>query len=222
MDPDGLIRQRFADSAAVKRALAGDEHVAFTAALAGLIAERLRAGGKVLLCGNGGSAADATHLAAELVGRFHFDRPALAALSLSDNASAVTCIANDYDFDEVFARQVRAHGREGDVLIAISTSGGSPNVVRAVAAARELGLHTAAFTGADGGELADVCDLALRAPSDETPRIQEAHMLVGHTVCELVEAELFGSEDQVSQAIPSPSRSRSNGSLPTTRIGPRT
>jgi len=143
--------------------------------------------------GNGGSAADATHLAAELVGRFYVDRGALPALSLSDNASALTCIANDYDFGEVFARQVRAHGREGDVLVAISTSGGSPNVLAAVAAARELGLHVIGLTGEEGGELADAADLCLRAPSADTPRIQEAHMVVGHTLCELVELSLFGS-----------------------------
>jgi D-sedoheptulose 7-phosphate isomerase len=187
-----LIRERFTDSAAVKRALADDEHVGVTAALADLLAERLRAGGQVLLCGNGGSAADASHLAAELVGRFRFDRPALPAVALGDNVPALTCVANDYDYDEVFARGVRAHARPGDVLVALSTSGSSPNVLRAVEAARELGLHTAALTGASGGALAELADLCLRAPSDDVARIQEAHMLVGHTVCELVEERLFG------------------------------
>lgn len=192
MTGEDLIRQRFGESADVKRALQAGEHVAFTARAADLIADRLRAGGKVLFCGNGGSAADATHLAAELVGRFYVDRAPLPALSLSDNASAVTCIANDYDFDEVFARQVRAHGRAGDVLVALTTSGSSPNVLAAVAAAREVGLDVIALTGAAGDELAAASDLCLRAPSTDTPRIQEAHMLVGHTVCELVEAELYG------------------------------
>jgi D-sedoheptulose 7-phosphate isomerase len=193
MGDEDLIRDRFAASAAVKRALGADEHVRFTATLAGLLAERLRDGGQVLLCGNGGSAADASHIAAELVGRFRFDRPALPAIALGDNVPAVTCVANDYDFEEVFARGVRAQGRAGDVLVALSTSGSSPNVLRAVEAARELGLHTVGLTGASGGELAELADLCLRAPSDDVPRIQEAHMLVGHTVCELVEERLFGA-----------------------------
>jgi D-sedoheptulose 7-phosphate isomerase len=191
MDPDELIRRRFAEGAAVKQALQAPEHVAFTQRCAALIAEALRGGGRVLLCGNGGSAADATHLAAELVGRFYLERRPLAAISLSDNPSSLTCIANDYDFSEVFARQVRAFGRPGDVLLAISTSGGSPNVVEAARAARETGLAVVGLTGADGGELAELADLCLRAPSDDTPRIQECHMLVGHTVCELVEVSLF-------------------------------
>jgi D-sedoheptulose 7-phosphate isomerase len=198
MTGEDLIRQRFGESADVKRALQAGEHVAFTARAADLIADRLRAGGKVLFCGNGGSAADATHLAAELVGRFYVDRAPLPALSLSDNASAVTCIANDYDFDEVFARQVRAHGRARDVLVALTTSGSSPNVLAAVAAAREVGLDVIALTGAAGDELAAASDLCLRAPSTDTPRIQEAHMLVGHTVCELVELSLFGSTPPAS------------------------
>ena len=192
--PDDLIRARFRASAEAKQALADGPGVAFTAAVAGLLAERLAAGSKALLCGNGGSAADATHLAAELVGRFQFDRPALPALSLSDNAAALTSISNDYDFEEVFARQVRAHGAAGDVLLAFTTSGGSPNVLRAVDAAHELGIHVAGFTGAAGGELAERCDLVLRAPSDVTARVQECHMLVGHTICELVEARLFAPD----------------------------
>ena len=198
MDPAELTRSRFVASAEVKRALAAsDDHVAFTVTVAELVASRLSDGGQALFCGNGGSAADAAHLAAELVGRFLFDRPALPAICLSDNASAVTCISNDYAFDEVFARQVRAHGRAGDVLLALSTSGNSPNVVRAVEAARDLGLDTVGFTGSSGGALAERCDHVLRAPSDETPRIQEVHMLVGHTICELVEARLFGSAGEL-------------------------
>ena len=193
MTGEDLIRRRFAEALDVKRALQAPEHVAFTARAAELLAGALRAGGKAIFCGNGGSAADATHLAAELVGRFYLERAPLAALSLSDNASAMTCVANDYAFDEVFARQVRAHGRAGDVLVALSTSGSSPNVLAAVAAAREAGLAVVGLTGADGDDLAAAADLCLRAPSTDTPRIQEAHMLVGHTVCELVEAALFAS-----------------------------
>jgi D-sedoheptulose 7-phosphate isomerase len=194
MGDEELIRTRFADAADVKASLQAPEHVAFTARAAALLTERLRAGGKVLLCGNGGSAADATHIAAELVGRFYVDRGPLPALSLSDNTSALTCISNDYDFGEVFARQVRAHGREGDVLIAYSTSGSSPNVLAAVAAARELRMQVIGFTGEGGGDLVAASDLCLRAPSGDTPRIQEAHMVVGHTLCELVEASLFAAQ----------------------------
>ena len=194
MDDEELIRARFADAADVQAALQAPEHVAFTARAAALLCERLRAGGKVLLCGNGGSAADATHIAAELVGRFYVDRGPLPALSLSDNTSALTCISNDYDFGEVFARQVRAHGREGDVLIAYSTSGSSPNVLAAAAAARELRMQVIGFTGEGGGDLVAASDLCLRAPSGDTPRIQEAHMVVGHTLCELVEASLFAAQ----------------------------
>jgi D-sedoheptulose 7-phosphate isomerase len=192
MRSEDLIHRRFAEAAEVKRALQAPEHVDFTARAAALIGDRLRAGGQVLLCGNGGSAADATHIAAELVGRFYVDRGPLPALSLSDNASALTCISNDYDFTEVFARQVRGHGREGDVLMAYSTSGSSPNVLAAVAAAREVGMHVIGFTSAHGDDLAGAADLCLRAPSTDTPRVQEAHMLVSHTLCELVELELFG------------------------------
>jgi D-sedoheptulose 7-phosphate isomerase len=193
MDHDELITRRFAESAAVKQALQAPEHVAFTARCADLVADALRSGGRVLLCGNGGSAADATHLAAELVGRFYLERTPWAAVSLSDNTSAMTCIANDFDFSEVFARQVRALGRPGDVLLAFSTSGGSPNVLEAVRAARETGMTSIGLTGAAGGELAELADLCLRAPTDDTPRIQECHMLVGHTVCELVEVSLAGA-----------------------------
>jgi D-sedoheptulose 7-phosphate isomerase len=198
MDAEDLVRRRFAESIDVKRALADDEHVASTARAAELIAAALRAGGKVLLCGNGGSAADATHLAAELVGRFYVDRGPLPALSLSENASVVTCIANDYEFDEIYARQVRAHGRPGDVLVALSTSGGSPNVIAAVRAARELDMAVIGFTGRDECELAGGADVCLQAPSTDTPRVQECHMLVGHTICELVELSLFGPTARAS------------------------
>ncbi len=196
MDDEDLIRRRFADAADVKRALQAPEYVDFTARASALVSERLRAGGKVLLCGNGGSAADATHIAAELVGRFYVDRGPLPALSLAVNTSVLTCVGNDYAFEQVFSRQVHAHGREGDVLMAYSTSGGSPNVLAAAAAARELGIAVIGFTGAgDGGEkLAAASDLCLRAPAGDTPRIQEAHMVVSHTICELVERSLFGAD----------------------------
>lgn len=186
-----LVRARIRESVEVKQALAGDEHVRFAVELAELLAERLREGGKVILCGNGGSSADASHLAAELLGRFKLDRNPLPALSLTDNVPSITAIANDIGYERSFSRQVRGLGREGDVLIAISTSGTSPNILDAVEAAREAGLRTVGFTGASGGRLAELADLCLRVPSDDTGRVQEGYMLVGHTVCELVERALF-------------------------------
>lgn len=186
-----LVRRRFAQGAKVTRALQADEHVAFTARAADLVARALGDGGKVLFCGNGGSAADATHLAAELVGRYTMERDALPAISLADNASAMTSIANDQDYAQTFARQVRGYGRPGDVLIALSTSGASPNVLEAVVAARELGMRTVGMTGTPGGRMPELTELCLRVPSDQTPRIQEGCMVVGHTICELVELALF-------------------------------
>jgi D-sedoheptulose 7-phosphate isomerase len=190
MIDEALVRDRIAESISVKQALLAPEHVAATCAIAAELTGALRAGRKVLLCGNGGSAADATHLTAELVGRFLLDRDPLPALSLCENTSSLTSIGNDYDFTEVFARQVRGLGQPGDVLVALSTSGGSPNVVAAVEAAAVLGLRTVGMTGRDGGRLAELADVCLRVPSDDTARVQEGTMLVGHTVCELVEQAL--------------------------------
>lgn len=192
MTAEDLIRARFDASLAVKRALAGDEHVRFTREAAELVAGSLRGGGKLLICGNGGSAADAMHLAAELVGRYLLDRPGVPAISLSDSQSALTCIGNDLSFDQVFARAVEAYGRPGDVLLGISTSGTSTNVLAAVRKAHEHGMRTIGMTGTPGGALPEATELCLRVPSSETPRIQEGYMLVGHTICELVEASLFG------------------------------
>ncbi len=150
-----------------------------------------RAGGKVLFCGNGGSAADAQHLAAELSGRYYRDRPPLFAEALHVNTSYLTAVANDYGYDQVFARLVEAMGRKGDLLFAFSTSGNSPNVVRAIAAAHRQDMQVVGFTGRDGGRMKDQCDWLLRMPSADTPRIQEGHMLIGHMICQLIEEELF-------------------------------
>jgi D-sedoheptulose 7-phosphate isomerase len=150
----------------------------------------LREGGKVLLCGNGGSAADCQHIAAELTGRFIQERRPLAAIALSTDTSALTCIGNDYSFAEVFARQVRALGRAGDCLIAISTSGNSANVLKAVADAKELGIRTIGLAGRDGGALRHETDVCIVVPSAVTARIQEAHILIGHTMCGGVELGL--------------------------------
>ena len=150
----------------------------------------LAAGQKVLFCGNGGSAADSQHLAAELTGRFIKDRRALAAMALSTDSSALTCIGNDYSFDEVFARQVAGLGRSGDVLIGISTSGNSRNVIRAVEEARAIGMTVIGLLGRDGGALRSLCDVPIVVPSQVTARIQESHILIGHTLCGLIEEHL--------------------------------
>ena len=148
--------------------------------------------------GNGGSAADAQHIAAELVGRFAFDRPALPALALSVNSSCVTAIGNDYGFDRVFSRQLEALARPGDIAIAISTSGNSTNVLHAISTARKIGLKTIGLTGRSGGNLRNAVDYCICVPSNETPRIQECHILVGHIISELVEREIFHEEGSVS------------------------
>lgn len=150
----------------------------------------LRDGGKVMFCGNGGSAADAQHLAAELMGRFLADRAPMASIALTVDTSALTAIGNDYGFEQVFSRQVRGLGRAGDVLVGISTSGNSANIVSAFDAAREIGIHTVAMTGGGGGKMAAVADSLINAPSLSTPRIQELHIAIGHTICELLEDAL--------------------------------
>ena len=157
----------------------------------GQAAEAFRAGRRVFLFGNGGSAADAQHLAAEFVNRFLRERPALPAVALTTDTSILTCIANDRSYDDVFVRQLEALGGEGDVAMALSTSGRSPNVVRGVEVARKLGMRVVVFTGGRGGDLARRADVALVVPSESTPRIQELHMLAGHVLCDLVEAALF-------------------------------
>ena len=155
--------------------------------------ESLRSGGKILFCGNGGSAADAQHIAGELVCRFLLDRPPLAAIALTVDSSVMTAVSNDYGFDQVFSRQVKALGRDGDVLVGISTSGCSPNVIAALRAAREIGMTTIGFTGAGAADIGAHCDLVLRAPSVSTPLIQQLHITVGHIACQIVEQAMFGS-----------------------------
>ena len=186
-------RQRLAMHAAMAQELAGEETAAVIAAVAGDLAARFDAGGMLLIFGNGGSAADAQHLAAEFTGRYLLDRAPLQALALADNTAAVTAIANDYGFDQVFARQVRAFGGDGDAAIALSTSGASANVLEGLRAARELGLLTIGVTGEGGAErMRALCDHLLTIPAEQTPQIQEGTMLVLHTICELVEHSLFG------------------------------
>lgn len=184
------IQQLFRDSIAVKEAFISQYRDEIASAAKHLIAA-LKKGHKVLLFGNGGSATDASHIAGELVNRFQRDRDGLPALSLSADQSVLTSIGNDYDFQEIFSRQIRALGRKGDVAIAISTSGNSPNVLRGVEAAKPIGLMTIGFTGKDGGKLAGLVDHAFIVPSNSTPRIQETHITLGHVLCELVEDALF-------------------------------
>ncbi|NJM12870.1 MAG: phosphoheptose isomerase [Synechococcaceae cyanobacterium SM1_2_3] len=160
------------------------------------LAERLRQGHRILACGNGGSAADAQHFAAELVNRFEIERPGLAAIALTTDSSALTSIANDYAFEQVFARQVQALGQPGDVLLAISTSGNSPNVIAAMTVARERGLSIVALTGRDGGRMAQAAGdhdlIEIRAAATATARIQETHILIIHCLCDLIDHQLFG------------------------------
>jgi D-sedoheptulose 7-phosphate isomerase len=146
---------------------------------------------KVLLCGNGGSAADAQHIAAELSGKFYLDREPLFAEALHVNTSYLTAVANDYSYDEVFSRLVKAKGRKGDILIGISTSGNSKNVIKALEVANRIGMITVGMTGDNGGKMKDVCKYLINVPSKDTPRIQEAHIMIGHIICEIVEEELF-------------------------------
>lgn len=148
-------------------------------------------GGKVLFCGNGGSAADAQHLAAEFSGRFYYDRPPLYSEALHVNTSYLTAVANDYSFDEVYARLVHAKGRKGDMLVSLSTSGNSKNILKAMKVAAEIGMINVGLTGETGGQMKDLCTYLINVPSTDTPRIQESHIMIGHIVCEIVESTLF-------------------------------
>lgn len=163
------------------------------------IIQAYRNGNKVLLFGNGGSANDAQHIATELVGRFAFNRPALPAISLAESLSSVTAISNDYGFEQVFSRQIEAFGRPGDIAIALSTSGNSPNVLHGVATANKTDLITIGLTGRSGGKLRSIVKECICVPSDETPRIQECHTLVGHILSQIVEQELFSQKSTASQ-----------------------
>jgi len=157
--------------------------------------QALKRGNKLLFAGNGGSAADAQHWAGELVSRFYYDRPGLPGIALTTDTSIMTAIGNDYGYDYVFARQVEALGQQGDVLFAISTSGNSKNIVRAIEAARGKHMTVVGFTGQGGGQMANLCDICFRVPSGETPRIQEGHEALGHMLCALIEAEMFPRGD---------------------------
>jgi D-sedoheptulose 7-phosphate isomerase len=195
-----VIRSIQASIAVKQLLLANSELVSVIAKVSQGLVDTFLKGNKVLLFGNGGSAADAQHIAAEFVGRFAFDRPALPALALSVNTSCVTAIGNDYGFDLVFSRQIEALARPGDLALGISTSGNSSNVLHGLSVAREMGLGTVAFTGCTGGKLKDAVDHCICAPSKETPRIQECHILIGHIISELVEETIFNEQSRVSRS----------------------
>jgi D-sedoheptulose 7-phosphate isomerase len=189
---DALIQEKIIASIKVKQALLKQSRL--LAQIADELIRAYRAGRKVILFGNGGSAADAQHIAAELAGRYYMDRKPLPAEALTVNTSILTAIGNDYGFEQIFARQVEALGNPGDIAIGISTSGNSPNVIEGIRAAKRKGMITIGLTGADGGQLKNEVDYCICVPSKDTPRIQEAHILVGHIWCELIERALFGDE----------------------------
>jgi len=190
MSPLARLKLMVKESIRLKERFFGGREEKVLAA-ARLLVEVFQAGGKVLIFGNGGSAADAQHLAAEFVNRFQVERPPLAALALTTDTSILTAVANDYDFKQVFAKQVRALGRPGDLAWGISTSGNSPNVVAGLDAARELSMKTLALSGGDGGPVAGAAELALIVPSRNTPRVQEVQITIGHVLCDLVDYLLF-------------------------------
>lgn len=197
---DDCIRGSVDSAMATLQSLRADPALLSTLSrIAQSLIHAFRHGNKILLFGNGGSANDAQHIATELVGRFAFDRPALAAISLAESLSSVTAISNDHGFEQVFSRQIEALGRAGDVAIAISTSGNSPNVLHAVAAANKADLLTIALTGRSGGKLRSLVKECICVPSDDTPRIQECHTLIGHILSQIVEQELFAQKNTAAQ-----------------------
>jgi D-sedoheptulose 7-phosphate isomerase len=186
------FRQEVFKSVTTLQQIAGDDGLAaLVEELTKVCCTALRAGKKILLAGNGGSAADAQHLAGELVSRLNFDRPGLAAFALTTDTSVLTAVGNDYGYEKVFARQIDAVGSVGDVFIAISTSGRSPNILRALEECRRKGIVTIGFTGTPGGVMPDLCDYCVRVPSSVTPKIQEGHIVLGHILCGLIECEMF-------------------------------
>ena len=187
------IPQSISQSIAVKQAVLDDpDFQSRIQQAAEMITESLRQGGKIHFCGNGGSAADAQHLAAELSGRFYFDRPPLNAEALHCNTSYLTAVGNDYGYDLIFSRLLRGTAKAGDVVVGISTSGNSKNILKAFEVAKEMGVKIIAMTGETGGAMKDYADILLNAPSKDTPRIQESHIMLGHIICELVETAMFG------------------------------
>lgn len=193
MDINSIIKDQISESIDVKNKIMQDEKlIKAIEDASNIIIDSYKRGGMLLLCGNGGSAGDAQHIAGEMVARFRIERRALSALAFNTNSSVVTAIGNDYEYNKIFERQVEAFGHSGDVLIAISTSGNSESVVRAIEKAREIGITTISLLGKDGGACKDISDYALIVPSSDTARIQESHIMIGHIICDLVERSMFG------------------------------
>ncbi|MCR6578788.1 D-sedoheptulose 7-phosphate isomerase [Campylobacter insulaenigrae] len=190
---NAYIKSHFADSIKVKNEILNDENLLNLIKQTSLkILDTYKKGNKTLLAGNGGSAADAQHIAGEFVSRFYFDRPGLASIALSTDTSIMTAIGNDYGYENLFSRQVQAQGVSGDVFIGISTSGNSKNIIKALELCKEKNIISVGLTGASGGAMNELCDYCIKVPSSCTPRIQEAHILIGHIICAIVEEELFG------------------------------
>jgi D-sedoheptulose 7-phosphate isomerase len=186
------IQSHISSSVQVKTALLNDQDLLNLIIKAvETVTNSYKNGNKTLLAGNGGSAADAQHLSGEFVSRFNFDRPAIPSIALSTDTSILTGIGNDYGFERLFSRQIEAHGNKGDVFIGISTSGNSPNIIKALETCKDKGVISIGLTGATGGKMADLCDICIKVPSTVTPRIQESHILIGHIICHLVEEQLF-------------------------------
>lgn len=197
MEVNAIITKRIQEAIELKQAVLNDSALIDRIKKASeIIVSAYSSGNKTLFCGNGGSAADAQHLAAELSGKFYLDRKPIHAEACHVNSSFMTAVSNDYGFDQTYARYVEAVGKRGDVLVAISTSGNSENIVRAVQESRRIGMICICLTGATGGRLAEIGDVLINVPSKDTPRIQETHILMGHIICELVESELFGGNEQ--------------------------
>lgn len=187
-----ILERTLIDSIKLKQSILEDQKIlANLQKLAGICIQALREDKKILFCGNGGSAADAQHLAAELSGRFYYDRPPLFAEALHVNTSYLTAVGNDYGYDKIFSRLLEAKGKKGDILIGLSTSGNSENILNAFNYAQENGIITAGFTGETGGKMKDISDYLINIPCNDTPRIQEAHITLGHALCEIIEAEMF-------------------------------
>lgn len=191
-----IVQKRLSESIDVKNKILEDTFfLQEVENVAKILINCFKADGSVYFCGNGGSAADAQHLAAELSGRFYFDRQPLSADALHCNTSFMTAVANDYSYDEIYARLIRGIGRKGDVLFGLSTSGNSKNIIRAFEQAKEKGIFTVALTGESGGIMGKIADICLKVPSTDTPRIQESHITIGHIICEIVESSLFTKKD---------------------------
>ena len=196
MDKLSIINKNIQNSIQLKQAVLADSDCINTIdKICVAIINMYKAGGKVLFCGNGGSAADSQHLAAELSGRYYYDRPPLSSEALHVNTSYLTAVANDYSYEQIYARLIKATGKKGDVLIGLSTSGNSMNVVKAMEEAKTIGMIVVAMTGEGGGKMGALADFLIEIPSTDTPRIQECHMMIGHAICEIVEQGMFPNED---------------------------